>query len=351
MSRAPRDTKLFANLLLSNTKAMGDVQKKLQELSDSYQTLQAELQGAVDARQKLESQQQENTTVKKAMLRLVGQEFDILDDEANIYKQIGPVLLKQDKTEAVMAVNGRLEFIDKEIKRIEQQIKGIQDKAETVKTERYLNDFGLLFMPRSTVILEVHFTGESLLGKSSEFFKRAMKPEWASLREDPDTIDLTDELSGPVLLYVRWLYSGELQVDIPAFRKGGAEENRTASEQAYKKLASAYLFGEMVMDVSFKNAIIPKFIETKTRFKIPTHPYIVDELYSGTTDSSPIRRLLADIIACGCDPREPTWAEYLKAIPHQAVIDSMMALAALQDPLFKPVALAMVGKYLEKDEK
>jgi prefoldin beta subunit len=51
------------------------------------------------------------------MLRvnLVVQEFDLLDDEANIYKQIGPVLLKQDKTEAVMAVNGRLEFIEKEM--------------------------------------------------------------------------------------------------------------------------------------------------------------------------------------------------------------------------------------------
>lgn len=44
-----------------------------------------------------------------------GQEFAILDDEATIYKQIGPVLLKQDKTEAVMAVNSRLEFIDKEM--------------------------------------------------------------------------------------------------------------------------------------------------------------------------------------------------------------------------------------------
>lgn len=43
------------------------------------------------------------------------QEFDIVDDAANIYKQIGPVLLKQDKTEAVMAVNGRLEFIDKQM--------------------------------------------------------------------------------------------------------------------------------------------------------------------------------------------------------------------------------------------
>jgi prefoldin beta subunit len=42
-------------------------------------------------------------------------EFNSLDDDANIYKQIGPVLLKQDKTEALMAVSGRLEFIEKEM--------------------------------------------------------------------------------------------------------------------------------------------------------------------------------------------------------------------------------------------
>ncbi|CAO2656239.1 Nn.00g050420.m01.CDS01 [Neocucurbitaria sp. VM-36] len=106
---------------------MGDLQKKLQALSDSYQGLQGDLSTAIEARQKLESQQQENTTVKK--------EFDLLDDNANIYKQIGPVLLKQDKTEAVMAVNGRLEFIDKEIKRFEKQIEDIQDKSEKIKTE------------------------------------------------------------------------------------------------------------------------------------------------------------------------------------------------------------------------
>lgn len=65
------------------------------------------MQGLVDARQKLESQQQENEGVQK--------EFDSLDDESNIYKLVGPVLLKQDKSEAVMAVKGRLEFIDKEM--------------------------------------------------------------------------------------------------------------------------------------------------------------------------------------------------------------------------------------------
>jgi prefoldin beta subunit len=43
------------------------------------------------------------------------QEFAGLDDDANIYKLVGPVLLKQDRTEAVLAVDGRLEFIDKEM--------------------------------------------------------------------------------------------------------------------------------------------------------------------------------------------------------------------------------------------
>ncbi|KAF2751650.1 Prefoldin [Sporormia fimetaria CBS 119925] len=106
---------------------MAELQKKLQDLSDEYQKFQGELSTAVEARQKLESQQQENTTVKK--------EFDILADDANIYKQIGPVLLKQDKAEAVMAVNSRLEFIEKEIRRIETQIKEIQEKSEKVKME------------------------------------------------------------------------------------------------------------------------------------------------------------------------------------------------------------------------
>jgi prefoldin beta subunit len=38
-----------------------------------------------------------------------------LKDEANIYKMVGPVLLKQDKTEAVLAVDGRLEYIENEM--------------------------------------------------------------------------------------------------------------------------------------------------------------------------------------------------------------------------------------------
>ncbi|RDW86781.1 tubulin-binding prefolding complex subunit YKE2 [Aspergillus mulundensis] len=173
---------------------MADPQKQMQALSDEYQALQTgastiplrprgaergcspryktqqwiqgkqwltmyltELDGLVDARQKLESQQQENKSVQT--------EFNSLDDDANIFKQIGPVLLKQDKTEALMAVNGRLEFIEKEMyvstiahlaptaqkldgglkaklllivthsQRIEGQIKENQDKSDKKRTE------------------------------------------------------------------------------------------------------------------------------------------------------------------------------------------------------------------------
>jgi prefoldin beta subunit len=38
-----------------------------------------------------------------------------LGDDAKIYKLVGPVLLKQEKSEAVMGVDRRLEFINSEM--------------------------------------------------------------------------------------------------------------------------------------------------------------------------------------------------------------------------------------------
>ncbi|KAF2459507.1 Prefoldin [Lineolata rhizophorae] len=102
---------------------MADPKKQFEDLSDDFRKLQNE------GRQKLESQQQENKSVQK--------EFSLLSDDANIYKMIGPVLMKQEKSEAVMAVDGRLEFIEKEMsKRIEKQIGEMQEKSEKKKMEQ-----------------------------------------------------------------------------------------------------------------------------------------------------------------------------------------------------------------------
>ncbi|KKZ59841.1 prefoldin beta subunit [[Emmonsia] crescens] len=106
---------------------MADPQKQLQVLSDDYQKLETELQEIVQAREKLEAQQQENKSVQK--------EFNSLESDANIYKLVGPILLKQDKRDAMMAVDGRLDFIEKEITRIENQINDIQEQSEKKKIE------------------------------------------------------------------------------------------------------------------------------------------------------------------------------------------------------------------------
>lgn len=76
----------------------------------SIRAAQTELQSTIEARQKLESQHQENKGVAR--------EFTSLSDKegaGKIYKVVGPVLLAQDKSEAVMAVQARLEFIEKEM--------------------------------------------------------------------------------------------------------------------------------------------------------------------------------------------------------------------------------------------
>jgi prefoldin beta subunit len=108
---------------------MANPQAHLQSLTDTYQSLQVTLSDTISARQKLASQQQENRAVQK--------EFSTLDDddESAIYKLVGPVLLKQEKAEAVLAVEGRLTYIDKEIERAEKTIGEIREKSEGLKME------------------------------------------------------------------------------------------------------------------------------------------------------------------------------------------------------------------------
>ncbi|KAF5355777.1 hypothetical protein D9756_004067 [Leucocoprinus leucothites] len=100
---------------------------KLQTASGDFQKIQGDLTKVVEARQKLDAQLSENELVKK--------EFAKLTTENTVYKQIGPVLVKQDLTEAKSNVDTRLEFIRGEIKRVETQLKEIEAKQEKKKQE------------------------------------------------------------------------------------------------------------------------------------------------------------------------------------------------------------------------
>ncbi|CAK7203689.1 Prefoldin subunit 6 [Sporothrix eucalyptigena] len=107
--------------------AAADPQGKLRELTDEYTKLQQEQQKLIVAQQRLNAQKTENEGVKK--------EFEKLKDSETIYKLVGPVLLKQEKFEADSTVKGRLDFIDKEIGRLEDEIKESNGKMDAIKDQ------------------------------------------------------------------------------------------------------------------------------------------------------------------------------------------------------------------------
>lgn len=86
-----------------------------------------DLQTTITARQRLESQREENLSVQR--------EFTTLSRDSKIYKLVGPILLTQDKDDAKRTVDGRLEFIEKEIRRVEGTIREGQEKDERLREE------------------------------------------------------------------------------------------------------------------------------------------------------------------------------------------------------------------------
>lgn len=57
--------------------------------------------------------------------------MNILDEDANVYKLVGPVLVKQDPVEAKANVSKRLDFINGELSRLDTQLPLLQDKFQT----------------------------------------------------------------------------------------------------------------------------------------------------------------------------------------------------------------------------
>lgn len=74
---------------------------------------------------------------KKNENDMVLQEFKMLDDDAKVYKLVGPILALQDLEECKSNVQKRIEFIDKEIARLstlETDFQGkVTDKTNAIK--------------------------------------------------------------------------------------------------------------------------------------------------------------------------------------------------------------------------
>lgn len=99
------------------------LQKRLQTELEKYKSVQKDYQKCVSTRQQLDAQLNENTLVKE--------ELERLETSANVFKMMGPVLVKQDLEEAKQTVQKRMDYIGGEVKRHDGNIKDLEKKQES----------------------------------------------------------------------------------------------------------------------------------------------------------------------------------------------------------------------------
>merc|ERR1712122_170969 len=103
------------------------MQAQLQEKVEKLQQKQKVQQKTLVQRQTLDSQLNEN--------KLVKEEIDRLEDDARVFKLIGPALVKQETTEAKQNVEKRIEYISGELKRHDATLADLDKKQDELKEE------------------------------------------------------------------------------------------------------------------------------------------------------------------------------------------------------------------------
>ncbi|TPP58801.1 Prefoldin beta subunit [Fasciola gigantica] len=101
--------------------------KRLSSEVEKVQGLQKEIQKCFQAHRQLSAQLSENENVKEDLAHL---------NESNaVFKLVGPVLLKQDLSEAKETVNKRISFINAELKRQDDRIKELEKQQERCREQ------------------------------------------------------------------------------------------------------------------------------------------------------------------------------------------------------------------------
>ncbi len=100
----------------------GEIQRKMETEVTEIKKVEQEFQKVFKAKQSLIEKKSEN--------EMVLAEFNLMSGDASVYKLVGPVLAKQDTNEAKTNVEKRIEYITKEIDRMDKLEQDFQNKVE-----------------------------------------------------------------------------------------------------------------------------------------------------------------------------------------------------------------------------
>lgn len=152
----------------------------------------------------------------------------------------------------------------------------------------------IAFTQQDTVTLLVGFdeeplvAHESYLTRNSEFFKAAMKKEWAE--GQIRVIKLPEDDLATMVDYLAFTYSR----DLPTLHLTGSP-----MVDGWTRLAKLYLLGERILDKCIRNAVVSEFLRITTTpnekgdtYFMPT--VVSDMIFDGTPEGSPIRQMIVD---------------------------------------------------------
>eukprot|EP00271_Cylindrocystis_brebissonii_P021543 TRINITY_DN7767_c0_g1_i1.p2 TRINITY_DN7767_c0_g1~~TRINITY_DN7767_c0_g1_i1.p2 ORF type:complete len:128 (+),score=38.83 TRINITY_DN7767_c0_g1_i1:1217-1600(+) len=106
-----------------------ELQRQLEAEVNAVRAIQKDISKSHQLTQQYQLQLTENQMVEK--------ELERLEDDAVVYKLIGPVLVRQDLLEAKANVAKRLEYIAAEMRRLESTLKSL-DQKEAAKREEVM---------------------------------------------------------------------------------------------------------------------------------------------------------------------------------------------------------------------
>lgn len=99
---------------------------KFEEEVKKLRTMQKQIQELIKQREVLGTQKNENELVRRELEVIAAQPEG---EQDQVFKLVGPVMIKQDLADARETIAKRLEYISKEIESRQEQIKDLQQKT------------------------------------------------------------------------------------------------------------------------------------------------------------------------------------------------------------------------------
>jgi len=169
-----------------------------------------------------------------------------------------------------------------------------------------------------------------------------MKSDWAESRADVKTIDMSHCHKEVLSAYIHWLYFKNIPLDKIEGPLG----------VDFTLLAQAFVLGEELMDVKFKNTIVDTFLSLELKHSALPNATSLNIIYDGTPPSSPMRCLMLDFYAYGISD-DVSWNVVLEACSKDVLVDiitTMSKFRARAATEARPWRLSNL-KYHEKEDE